>query len=100
VFHNGDVYPNAYDTVHEVTDSKTDAPLTVADRLLPLGDSHRLDRFVYWVVSTWPFGKAVRQHVIDPILFRGEDDIAEAAELGLTYQDRQFLKSIKIASDD
>ena len=72
VFHNGDIYPNAYDTVRAVTYSKTDAAVTVADRLLPLGESHRLDRFLYWVVSTWPFGKAVRQHVVDPILFRGE----------------------------
>jgi FAD/FMN-containing dehydrogenase len=72
VFHNGDIYPDAYDTVHAVTYSKTDAPATVADRLLPLGESHRLDRFVYWVVSTWPFGKVVRQHIVDPILFRSE----------------------------
>ncbi len=48
----------------DITYSKTDAPATVADRLLPLGQSHRLDRFVYWVVSTWPFGKVVRQHRI------------------------------------
>jgi FAD/FMN-containing dehydrogenase len=72
VLHNGDLYPNAYDTVHAVTYSQTDAPVTIADRLFPLGESHRLDRFAYWVVSAWPFGKAVRQHVVDPILFRGE----------------------------
>jgi FAD/FMN-containing dehydrogenase len=37
-----------------------------------LGESHRLHRFVYWVVSAWPLGKAVRQHVVDPIIFRSE----------------------------
>jgi hypothetical protein len=30
VFHNGDIYPNAYDTVHAVSYSKTDALVTVA----------------------------------------------------------------------
>ena len=71
VFHNGDIYPNAYDAVHAVTYSQTDAPVTVADRLVPLAASHRLDRFVYWMVSAWPFGKSVRQYVVDPILYRG-----------------------------
>ena len=72
VFHNGDIYPDAYETVHAITYSKTDAPVTVADRLIPTSQSYRLNRFVYWVVSEWPFGKAFREHVIDPVLFRGE----------------------------
>jgi FAD/FMN-containing dehydrogenase len=72
VFHNADIYPNAYDTVHAVTYAKTDDPVTAADRLVPENKSYRLDRFVYWVVSEWPFGKAIRQHVVDPALFRGE----------------------------
>ncbi len=46
--------------------------MTVADRLVPTGESYRLNRFVYWVVSEWPFGKAFRERVIDPVLFRGE----------------------------
>ena len=72
VLHNSDIYPDAYDTVHAVTYEKTDDPLTSADRLIPENDSYALNRFVYWVVSEWPFGKAIRRHVVDPILFRGE----------------------------
>jgi FAD/FMN-containing dehydrogenase len=72
VFHNGDIYPIAYNTVHAVTYAKTDDPVTIADRLVPGNESYRLDRFVYWMVSEWPFGKLARQHVVDPILFRGE----------------------------
>jgi len=72
VLHNGDIYPNAFDTVHAVTFSRTDDPLTVADRVIPEGKPYRLDRFLGWVVSDWPFGKVARQHLIDPIVFRGE----------------------------
>jgi FAD/FMN-containing dehydrogenase len=72
VLHNADIYPDAYDAVNSVTYEKTDDPLTNADRLIPENDSYALNRFVYWVVSEWPFGKAIRRHVVDPILFRGE----------------------------
>ena len=72
VLHNGDIYPVGYDTVHAVTYEKTDAPVTVGDRLIPDGGTYRLNRFVYWMVSEWPFGKDVRQHVIDPLYFRDE----------------------------
>ena len=72
VLHNGDAYPPAYETVHAVTYSKTDGPVTVTDRLVPWDATYRLNRFVYWVVSEWPFGKPLRQHVIDPMLYRDE----------------------------
>ena len=70
VFHNADIYPDAYDTVHAVTYSKTDDPVTVRDRLMPENRSYRLNRFAYWVVSEWPFGNAIRRHVVDPMLYR------------------------------
>jgi FAD/FMN-containing dehydrogenase len=72
VFHNGDIYPDAYDTVQAVTYSQTDDPVTVAARLIPKDRSFRLNRFVYWVISEWPFGSRVRRHVVDPILYRDD----------------------------
>jgi FAD/FMN-containing dehydrogenase len=72
VFHNADIYLNAYNMVHAVTYATTDEPLTGVDRLVPGNKSYGLDRFVYWVVSEWPLGKAIRQHVVDPALFRSE----------------------------
>lgn len=72
VFHNGDIYPDAYDTVHAISYSRTDAPVTIADRLIPNNASYRRNRLVYWFVSEWPFGKAFREHVVDPALFFGE----------------------------
>ena len=71
VFHNGDIYPPNYERVNAVTWSETDDPVTVPDRLIPTGKPYRLDRFVYSVMSEWPFGKGIREHVIDPFLFRG-----------------------------
>ena len=72
VFHNGDIYPDAYDTVHAVTYSRTDDPVTVADRLIPENRSYRLNRLAYWFVSEWPSGNAFRRHVVDPIFYRDE----------------------------
>jgi FAD/FMN-containing dehydrogenase len=72
IFHNADIYPDGYRTVNAITYWETDEPVTVADRLIPADKSYRLNRFLFWLISEWPFGKAIRQHVVDPILFRGE----------------------------
>ncbi|HVE33873.1 MAG TPA: FAD-binding oxidoreductase [Gemmatimonadaceae bacterium] len=71
VFHNGDIYPPAYERVNAVTWSETSDPVTVPEHIMPEGRSYRLDRFVYGMMSEWPFGKRIREHVVDPLLFRG-----------------------------
>ena len=72
VFHNADIYPSDYTTVNAVTFVRTDEPVTVDDRLIPLDRSYRLHQFVYWVISDWPFGKAIRRHLVDRIVYSGE----------------------------
>src|SRR2546425_845036 len=72
VFHNADIYPDEYDAVRAVSYLKTEKPVTVKERLIPKDASYRLDRFVYWVISEWPFGKDIRQYIVDPLLFAGE----------------------------
>ena len=72
VFHNADIYPDDYTTVNAVTYSMTDDPVTVSERLIPADRSYRLNRFLFAMISEWPFGKAIRQHVVDPILFAGQ----------------------------
>ena len=72
VFHNADIYPDEYEQVNAVSYLKTDKPVTVPERLIPKDASYRLDRFAFWVISEWPFGKEIREHIIDPLLFRGE----------------------------
>lgn len=70
VLHNGTLYPPRYDRVRVVNWRRTDRPLTVMDRLRPKGDSHWLDRQALWLLSEVPFGKELRQHVVDPLLLR------------------------------
>lgn len=72
VFHNADIYPNAYRTVHAFSYSNTDEPVTVEDRLIPADKSYRMNRFLYWVISEWPFGKMIRQRIVEPIVYAGE----------------------------
>jgi FAD/FMN-containing dehydrogenase len=71
VFHNGDIYPNDYSTVSAVSYLRTAEPVTVPERLIPKDRSYRLNRFVYSVISEWPFGKEIRQHVVEPLMYRG-----------------------------
>jgi FAD/FMN-containing dehydrogenase len=71
VFHNADIYPPAYDNVHLVSFRKTTLPVTIAERMLP-ADQHAWNhRAAYDVISDWPKGKWIREHLIDPVIFRG-----------------------------
>jgi FAD/FMN-containing dehydrogenase len=72
IFHNGDIYPPAYERVNALSYVKTDSPVTVPERLIPRNQSYRLNRFVFSVISEWPLGKWTREHVVDPYIFRGE----------------------------
>jgi hypothetical protein len=57
--------------VHTVSYRNTTAPLTVQDRLLP-ADQHAWNhRLVYSMIAGWPKGKWLREHVVDPLIFRG-----------------------------
>ena len=71
IFHNADIYPPAYEDVHTVSYRQTDAPLTVDDRLLPQDQNAWTHRTVYSMISGWPKGKWLREHVVDPIIFHG-----------------------------
>jgi FAD/FMN-containing dehydrogenase len=72
VFHNADLYPEAYDTVRAISWTGTEDPVTVPDRLMPLDQSLKDDRFFLWVVADWPFGKSLRRRLLDPIHYRGD----------------------------
>lgn len=72
VFHNADIYPEAYDSVRATTYYKTGKPPTVGHRLMPKDNTYWRDRAAYQVISEWPFGRAIRQFAIDPAVFFGE----------------------------
>jgi FAD/FMN-containing dehydrogenase len=70
IFHNADIYPPKFERVNAVTWKQTNDAVTVPERMIPTGKSYKMDRFTYSVMSEWPFGKGIREHIIDPILFR------------------------------
>ncbi|MDO8332222.1 MAG: FAD-binding oxidoreductase [Fluviicoccus sp.] len=72
IFHNADIYPNAYDTVRATSWVRTDKPVTEPDRLIPLDKGYLKNRLAFKVISGWPFGKGIRQHLLDPMLYAGD----------------------------
>ena len=68
VFHNADLYPPDYTTANAVTYSITNEPLTIDDRLMPMDQSYRLERFGLWVASEWPIGQSLRRTATDAYL--------------------------------
>jgi len=69
VFHNADIYPPSYRDVRSVTWRRTDAPVTVPHRLMPLRGAYRLQRYFIWAVTETPFGKWRKQHIVDPLVY-------------------------------
>lgn len=72
IFHNADIYPKRYRTIREISYTKTGSPVTVKYRLKPLDKKYRFNRFAFKVISGSAFGKWLRQHVIDPVINKGE----------------------------
>ena len=70
VFHNADIYPNEYDRVSAVTFTQTADAVTIPDRLIPRRESYPGSRFAQRVITGWPGGKEIREHVLDPWLHR------------------------------
>lgn len=69
VFHNGDIYPPAYDTVNAVTWKETDEDVTVPDRLKPVQGHYWLENFMYWLVSETSFGPRFRENFVEPAYY-------------------------------
>jgi FAD/FMN-containing dehydrogenase len=71
VFHNADIYPPAFEDLHAVTYRETYETVTVPDRIQPTDQASWKHRLAYSVITGWPGGRWIRQHVMDPWLFRG-----------------------------
>lgn len=72
IFHNADIYPTAYDTVRISSYVRTDKPVTVRQRINAADAEYGTERHVMAIVADWPGGKWIRQHVVDPWIFRNE----------------------------
>jgi FAD/FMN-containing dehydrogenase len=72
IFHNGDIYPPDYKEVVAITWAQTDKPVSISDRLMPIKNQYWFNIFSYFWVTEMPFGRPVRQHVVDPLRLRGD----------------------------
>jgi len=70
IFHSAEIYPPKFERVNAVTWKQTSDAVTVAERLVPEGTQYSMARFIQSVTSEWPFGKGIRERIIDPMLFR------------------------------
>lgn len=69
IFHNGDMYPPAFETISAVSWTTTDKEPTTKERLIPAFKDYWKERIAWKVISEWPFGRAIREHLIDPYLY-------------------------------
>jgi FAD/FMN-containing dehydrogenase len=71
IFHNADIYPPKYEELHAVSYRETYQTVTVPERLLPRDQAAWTHRAAYAIITGWPGGPWIRQHVMDPWTFRG-----------------------------
>lgn len=69
VFHNADLYPPHYGKLRAVTWSRTERAATHSARLQTPRRHWRLEKYMMWSVTEWPFGKQRREFIVDPLLF-------------------------------
>jgi len=69
VFHNADIYPPNYTHVNSVSWVKTDKPLTVQDKLISRDKDYWWQPKIAKFVADSNFGKWIRQHIFEPILY-------------------------------
>ncbi len=69
VFHNADLYPPHYNTVRVTTWSKTARAATHTSSLQTPRRLRAIEQYMMWTVTEWPFGKARREYLLDPLLF-------------------------------
>ena len=69
IFHNGDIYPPAFETVSAVSWTKTDTEPTTESRLIPQKEDYWKERIAWTVISEWPFGLWIREHILEPYIY-------------------------------
>lgn len=69
VFHNADIYPKKFRKVNAVSYVKTNKDVTVESRLMPKDRKYGFNRFAMKLISEYPGGKWIRQHVLEPVVY-------------------------------
>jgi len=65
VMHNADLLPPRYDQPVSLTWRQTDKPLTRKQRLVPRGQSYKLERDTLWALTEVPMAKQLRKPATD-----------------------------------
>lgn len=71
IFHNADMYPPAFENIHVISYRVTSQPVTVTERMLPKDQGDWAHRTAYSMMTSWPGGRWLREHMLDPVLYRG-----------------------------
>ncbi|MES2817485.1 MAG: FAD-binding oxidoreductase [Pseudomonadota bacterium] len=72
LLHNGVLYPGAYDKVRAVSHRQTEQPLTIEERLVPLGRDYKTQRLGVKLVAGSAAGRTLRETTLDPLVYRSE----------------------------
>jgi FAD/FMN-containing dehydrogenase len=67
VLHHAVIYPTAYTNIAAEVCSRTDKPLTINERLPPMGPPTSVERSVLGVVTHTPAGPFVHERIYDPL---------------------------------
>ncbi len=88
VLHNANLAPPHYDKPLAVTWTKTDAALTIAERLVPEHADYSRDQNLIWASSELPLGDRVRDHELNdkllhnhPVVWRNHEASLDARSL-------------------
>ncbi|MFT7644992.1 MAG: FAD/FMN-containing dehydrogenase [Candidatus Paceibacteria bacterium] len=109
LFHNGHIYPPNFGSVSAVSWFVTDKETTTEDRMIPQGTEYWKERVAWIIMSEWPAGRWIREHLIDPILYSGDSpvhsrnyeasyDIAElepSSRYGTTYVLQEYFVPVE-----
>ncbi len=82
IFHNGDIYPPDYQQVMSITWRETDRPVTITQRLMPDDQGSWKQRAALLGFSEVPFGKRLRERVVDPLTLRDQPVVYRNFEAG------------------
>ena len=69
VLHNADLYPGAYQRLRAITYAETTDPVSNSARLRDADQSSPIHRFGFWLGSTVPGGRILRERIVDPLRF-------------------------------
>ena len=67
LMHNADLIPPYFDQPRCITWSRSDKPLTITDRLRPLGGAFLKEKLFLWAMTELPDGASLREKIITPV---------------------------------